>query len=111
MKSCFAGFCHGRIGNFHLAKLSPAHRAAANTLWRLGFHWNQRRCVWQHPFRREPENYMIVNSQIYRTVLSSHQRATVKKSVGSCIILHQKSVSVGHFDAEVMNWHKLEVVI
>ncbi len=26
-----------------------SHRAAANTLWRLGFHWNQRRCVWQHP--------------------------------------------------------------
>ena len=25
------------------------HRAATNTLWRLGFHWNQRRCVWQHP--------------------------------------------------------------
>ncbi len=25
------------------------HRAAANTLYRLGFHWNQRRCVWQHP--------------------------------------------------------------
>ena len=25
------------------------HRAVANTLWRLGFHWNQRRCVWQHP--------------------------------------------------------------
>jgi hypothetical protein len=25
------------------------HRAAANTLHRLGFHWNQRRCVWQHP--------------------------------------------------------------
>jgi hypothetical protein len=24
-------------------------RAVANTLWRLGFHWNQRRCVWQHP--------------------------------------------------------------
>src|SRR5580693_5119893 len=24
------------------------HRAAANTLYRLGFHWNQRRCVWQH---------------------------------------------------------------
>ena len=26
-----------------------SHRLAANTLWRLGFHWNQRRCVWQHP--------------------------------------------------------------
>jgi hypothetical protein len=26
-----------------------SHRAAANTLHRLGFHWNQRRCVWQHP--------------------------------------------------------------
>ena len=26
-----------------------SHRAAANTLYRLGFHWNQRRCVWQHP--------------------------------------------------------------
>ena len=24
-------------------------RLAANALWRLGFHWNQRRCVWQHP--------------------------------------------------------------
>lgn len=23
--------------------------AAANILWRLGFHWNQRRSVWQHP--------------------------------------------------------------
>ena len=26
-----------------------SNRAAANTLHRLGFHWNQRRCVWQHP--------------------------------------------------------------
>jgi hypothetical protein len=26
-----------------------SHRAAANTLWRLGFHWNNKRCVWQHP--------------------------------------------------------------
>ena len=26
-----------------------SHRAANNTLARLGFHWNQRRCVWQHP--------------------------------------------------------------
>jgi hypothetical protein len=25
------------------------HRAAANALLRLGFHWNQRRCLWQHP--------------------------------------------------------------
>ena len=25
------------------------HRAAANTLYRLGFHWNNKRCVWQHP--------------------------------------------------------------
>ena len=28
---------------------TASHRVAANTLWRLGFHWNQRRCVWQHP--------------------------------------------------------------
>jgi hypothetical protein len=26
-----------------------SHTAAANALWRLGFHWNQRRCLWQHP--------------------------------------------------------------
>ena len=26
-----------------------SHRAVTNTLARLGFHWNQRRCVWQHP--------------------------------------------------------------
>ena len=26
-----------------------SNRAAANTLHRLGFHWNQRRCLWQHP--------------------------------------------------------------
>src|ERR1017187_10849302 len=28
---------------------AASHRAAAKTLWRLGFHWNQRRCVWQRP--------------------------------------------------------------
>ena len=28
---------------------AKSHRFAANTLWRLGFHWNQRRGVWQHP--------------------------------------------------------------
>jgi hypothetical protein len=28
---------------------AASHRAAANTLHRLGFHWNQRRCIWQHP--------------------------------------------------------------
>ena len=28
---------------------AASHRAATNTLARLGFHWNQRRCVWQHP--------------------------------------------------------------
>jgi hypothetical protein len=27
---------------------AASHRASAKTLWRLGFHWNQRRCVWQH---------------------------------------------------------------
>ena len=32
-----------------LAFPKASHRAAANTLWRLGFHWNQRRSVWQHP--------------------------------------------------------------
>jgi len=26
-----------------------SHRAATTTLARLGFHWNSRRCVWQHP--------------------------------------------------------------
>jgi len=26
-----------------------SQRAAAHTLSQLGFHWNQRRCVWQHP--------------------------------------------------------------
>ena len=26
-----------------------SHRAATNTLARLGFHWNSRRGVWQHP--------------------------------------------------------------
>jgi hypothetical protein len=26
-----------------------SHRAAANALWCLGFHWNQRRYLWQHP--------------------------------------------------------------
>jgi hypothetical protein len=26
-----------------------SNRAAVNTLHRLGFHWNNRRCVWQHP--------------------------------------------------------------
>jgi hypothetical protein len=38
------------VGKWIWLDFSPAsHRAAANTLWRLGFHWNQRRCVFQHP--------------------------------------------------------------
>ena len=28
---------------------SPAKGAIAATLWLTGFHWNQRRGVWQHP--------------------------------------------------------------
>ncbi len=28
---------------------APRPTAAANTLWRLGFHWSQRRCLWQQP--------------------------------------------------------------
>jgi hypothetical protein len=28
---------------------AASQRMAANTLFHLGFHWNQRRCVWQHP--------------------------------------------------------------
>jgi len=32
-----------------LAFPATSNRAVASTLWRLGFHWNQRRCVWQHP--------------------------------------------------------------
>ena len=28
---------------------TASHRAAANALSRLGFHWNKRRSVWQHP--------------------------------------------------------------
>jgi hypothetical protein len=30
-------------------EFKASHRATVNTLHRLGFHWNQRRCVWQHP--------------------------------------------------------------
>jgi hypothetical protein len=28
---------------------AASHRAATSVLMRLGFHWNQRRGVWQHP--------------------------------------------------------------
>jgi len=28
---------------------SPAKGAIAATLWLIGFHWNKRRNIWQHP--------------------------------------------------------------
>jgi hypothetical protein len=38
------------VGKWIWLELPKAsNRAAANTLHRLGFHWNQRRSVWQHP--------------------------------------------------------------
>jgi hypothetical protein len=48
-----------------------------------------------------PENFFIVNSQICRTVITSHQRATARKPLGSCINLHQCSVVNALFDAEM----------
>jgi hypothetical protein len=37
------------VGKWVWLEFKASHRATANTLHRLGFHWNNRRCVWQHP--------------------------------------------------------------
>jgi len=38
------------VGQWVWLDVSPTRKPAlANLLWRLGFHWNQRRGVWQHP--------------------------------------------------------------
>jgi hypothetical protein len=38
------------VGNWVWLDVSPARKPGlASLLWALGFHWNQRRCVWQHP--------------------------------------------------------------
>jgi hypothetical protein len=38
------------VGKWVWLDVSPARKPAlANLLWALGFHWNQRRSVWQHP--------------------------------------------------------------
>jgi hypothetical protein len=38
------------VGRWVWLDVSPARQPAlAKTLWALGFHWNQRRGVWQHP--------------------------------------------------------------
>jgi hypothetical protein len=37
------------VGKWIWLDLPKASRAAAATLARLGFHWNHRRHVWQHP--------------------------------------------------------------
>jgi hypothetical protein len=55
---------------------AATHRAAANTLWHLGFHWNQRRCVWQHPCGAcAPYN---IHSGDPRTKYGSHFAADIK---------------------------------
>jgi len=41
------------VGKWVWLDVSPARKPAlANWLWTLGFHWNQRRGVWQHPCGR-----------------------------------------------------------
>ena len=38
------------VGKWVWLDVSPVHKPAlAKMLWTLGFHWNQRRGVWQHP--------------------------------------------------------------
>jgi hypothetical protein len=38
------------VGKWVWLNVSPARKPGmANMLWVLGFHWNQRRSVWQHP--------------------------------------------------------------
>jgi hypothetical protein len=38
------------VGKWVWLDVSPARKPGlAKTLWALGFHWNQRRGVWQHP--------------------------------------------------------------
>jgi len=38
------------VGKWVWLDVSPASKPAlADVLWALGFHWNQRRGVWQHP--------------------------------------------------------------
>jgi hypothetical protein len=41
------------VGKWVWLDVSPARKPAlAKVLWALGFHWNQRRGVWQHPCGR-----------------------------------------------------------
>ena len=38
------------VGKWVWLEVSPARKPGlAKVLWMLGFHWNQRRGVWQHP--------------------------------------------------------------
>ena len=38
------------VGQWVWLDISPARKPGlASVLWALGFHWNQRRSVWQHP--------------------------------------------------------------
>ena len=38
------------VGQWVWLEVSPARKSGlAKLLWALGFHWNQRRDVWQHP--------------------------------------------------------------
>jgi hypothetical protein len=38
------------VGRWIWLELPKAkYRTTANMLWRLGFHWNKRRSLWQHP--------------------------------------------------------------
>jgi hypothetical protein len=43
------------VGKWVWLDVSPARKPGlASLLWALGFHWNQRRGVWQHPFGIHP---------------------------------------------------------
>jgi hypothetical protein len=37
------------VGRWLWMELPKRERKAANILWSLGFHWNRRRQLWQHP--------------------------------------------------------------
>ena len=51
------------------------HRAATNTLWRLGFHWNNRRQSWQHPCGTIPERADYDPRERYGSFFPADQKA------------------------------------
>ena len=101
------------VGKLVWLDVSPTRKPnLATLLWALGFHWNQRREVWQHPCGRfDPLGSHPADPRIkYRSQLSRRRAARLSQRISGQKWLTEwltNQVETGHFNSDAIRLNHL----